>query len=473
MNRLNEQSFIASTSKLNMAIANLLEQIINYFRGIPLYLFFKMSYLQIFYDFTSIKNILLRKQEAFKKICFLTERIFNSYCLAWKNNSLLPFESLFDFTSEERISNMMSGNQDILNGLEIDNGLDPVPQNKNKNELNLGDLKDELTKMFDDTEAFVQRKNWREQEDIVLVQNFENVVCSENIYLSLQKILRGSLNSNKTILEIKKRVKFLNLGSQSEQNVLIKIQTIHGSKFNYRNVLNHLFNSCSKELLQSHFEVFSKLIKNSIKNLKIFREDNPLEEFALVPQTDQEFKSLYIFQRILIAIDLINPDDRKAFWRFPNYVKEEELHDRFERFEEVFDLMMRGKDISTSNNHKIDKEFNDLLEQNHLEIDYKPDSKQNKKPKRKLRKITKKSSNQIELENSDVTLSDSEDIKSLSQLKNKNIANHNDDIAQDLNKSDNGHIIQDKTSQSNNIEIDFDDLDKPKKKLSRLKKIKN
>ena len=404
--RLTENSFAYSTEKMNNAVATLMEQLVQFFQGKPLWLFFNIEYLGVFMEFYEIDNILLRKQQSFKRIKKVIDKIFQSYCEIWKKNELLPMESLFRFKNLERVNRVVK-NYPFLRGdasQDVDVHSNPTTR--------LGDLRDKLEDEMGDVSVFMQKKLWTEKEDLFMAQNFNDLILRDRVFERIKEKLKSTLNSEKTIAQIRKRIKFLDLEHLSEDRAVIKIQTLHSGKLNFQRVLRLVMKPLKPAQRQEHWASFMRFMNQVISEFAEFKIEYPdsLQEFAVIPQEPAEFKSVFVFQSVLQSMDLVNPRGKRAFWRVPNYISAEQLQERLDKFDKIsksLDENLKSKTPKKSSRNEIDKEFGDLLEddidiggdvsseEKVIRKEHRPakeriikkSSKANVKPKRRLKKI--------------------------------------------------------------------------------------
>lgn len=236
---------------------------------------------------------------------------------------------------------------------------------KKKDKSKIGDLTDDLQTEIPDLLQFIKKKGWREQEDRVLAQHYPHCLLADNIYTELAKVLRNTLNSQKSPAQIKKRVSKLNLQNLSEQQAIINIEKIHANKKNYHRTLKSVLDLIPLEKREIHYRAFMKVMETFMTDLSEFRGEfpNTREEFALIPTQPEEFKALFLFQALLIEMDFINPDTSKAFWRVPNYVTLDELSDRLNKFANSFGALKRSwqkQKISTQQQKHLNKKKNPI-----------------------------------------------------------------------------------------------------------------
>ena len=398
-----------------MAVASLFEKIIQFFQGKPLWIFFNIDYLRIFHEFTEIDNILLRKHESYKQINKNINRIFDSYCSIWQNNALLPMESLFKFKEVGRVQQVVK-NYPTLRG-DAENDID-LHTSSNHNQL--GDLRDQLEGEVGDISVFMKNKLWTEQEDMVLAQNYATYIVQDKVFLKLRNLLKRTLNSDKTLGQVRKRVQTLELDRISENQAEIKIQTLHSGKLNFQRVLRSVLKPLTKDQRIEHWGTFVKFMQGVLKEFKEFKLEFPdsLTEFSIVPENEADFKAVFIFQSVLMSMDIINPQNKRAFWRMPNYVSADQISERLYKFDKIFkgldsDLKSKAKKQKTEN---LDEEFGDLLEKDEFNFDVGANEEagkieinkemikgnknggnlrkksKNKKPKRRLRRLKNRSS---------------------------------------------------------------------------------
>lgn len=362
MARLNEKQFAYSPESLSLAIASLLEKMVLFFEGRPLWIFFHVDYLRVLFEFSDIENVLLRKQESFKKINSVITQIFDSYCQIWKNNALLPMESLFRFDSVDRVERVLKNYPRMRGDGQHDLDVHTSP------ETNLGDLRDKLEDELGDVSVFVRSGLWTEKEDLVLAQNYASFVLQDKVFTRLRDLLRDTLASDKTLAQVRKRVEYLNLARFSESDSRIKIKTLHSAKLNFTRVLRGVLQALKPEQRAPHWSAFVAFMKRVISEFAEFKMECPesLEEFAVVPQTEAEFKAVFVFQSVLQSMDVINPRGKRAFWRMPNYVSPEQVSERLEDFDQIFeglgsDLKLKSKKKMRRPDKDIDDEFADLV----------------------------------------------------------------------------------------------------------------
>lgn len=358
--RLHEQSFAFSPETLNLAVASLLEKIVAFFEGRPLWLFFHTDYLRVLLEFVEVENALLRKQESFKRVSRAVEQIFGSYCRTWKANSLLPMESLFRFRDVSRVNRVLKNYPQLRGDGQADLDLHSRP------EARLGDLRDQLEEELGDASVFVHRRLWTEREDLLLVQNFPLLVVQDRVFARLRDLLRRTLNSDKTLAQVRKRIELLGLGQVSQGEARVKMQTLHGGALNFQRVLKSVLQGLPLDQRGARWAAFALFARKVISDFASFKLEFPdsLEEFAVVPSGGDEFKAVFVFQGVLQAMGLINPRGKRAFWRVPIYVLPEELSKRLDRFESVFEGL--GPDLKAKSKKRltprdIDKEFAELV----------------------------------------------------------------------------------------------------------------
>jgi hypothetical protein len=371
-----------------------------------------VDYLRILMEFTEIDNILLRKHESYKMINKNINLIFDSYCTVWKNNSLLPMESLFRFKEVERVERTIKNYPALRGDAENDLDLHSTPN------THLGDLRDQLETEVGDVSIFMKNKLWTEKEDLLLAQNYSHYIVQDKVFLKLRNLLKTTLNSDKTLAQVRKRIETLELDRLTQNQAEIKIQTMHSGKLNFQRVLRLVLKPLKIEQRNEYWTTFVNFMREIIKEFTEFKLEYPdsLTEFSIIPKSEAEFKSVFLFQSVLQSMDIINPQNKRAFWRMPNYVSSDQMMERLEKFDKIFkgmdtDLKSKAKKKVANN---LDEEFEDLIqEEDEFNFDVGNDEeepkekikenntklnknkrnlKKNGKPKRRLRRLANKKS---------------------------------------------------------------------------------
>ena len=268
-------------------------------------------------------------------------------------------ESLFKFSDVSRVQRVLKNYPDLRGDSE--QGLDL----HTKEETHLGDLRDKLEQDVGDVSVFMRSKLWSEKEDLLLAQNFEKAIVQDGVFKRLKGVLRATLHSDKTTAQIRKRVNYLELHQLSEHQAVIKIQTLHSGKLNFQRVLRLVLRPLNIQQRKLYWMQFVQFITTVIHQFAQFKSkfSDSLQEFSILPQTDLEFQALFLFQSVLQSMDLINPLGKRAFWRIPNYVSADQLLQRIQKFQSIFDNL--GFDLKSKNKYSqnsIDNEFGDLID---------------------------------------------------------------------------------------------------------------